>query len=41
VVVFIASAAALLSATYLLLARSLAAQDHEVLASMVSRYVGE
>jgi signal transduction histidine kinase len=35
---FAASAAVLLSFTYLLLGRALAAQDHEVLASMLQRY---
>jgi len=35
---FVASAVALSAATYLLLARALAAQDHDVLQSMLSRY---
>ena len=35
---FMASAIALSGATYVLLARALAAQDHDVLASMLSRY---
>jgi signal transduction histidine kinase len=38
---FVLSAVALLAATYLLLARSLEAQDHRVLESMVARYAGE
>jgi signal transduction histidine kinase len=38
---FVASAAALALVTYLLLARALAAQDHEVLQSMLTRYATE
>lgn len=38
---FIVSAIALFAFTYLLLARALAAQDHDVLASMLSRYAVE
>jgi signal transduction histidine kinase len=38
---FVASAAALALVTYLLLARALAAQDHEVLQSMLVRYATE
>ena len=38
---FIASAIALSGATYVLLARALAAQDHDALASMLSRYALE
>ena len=38
---FAVSAVALLLATYLLLARALALQDHDVLASMLTRYVSE
>ena len=38
---FIVSAVALAIATYVLLARALAAQDHEVLESMLSRYAVE
>jgi signal transduction histidine kinase len=38
---FIASALALSAFTYLLLGRALAAQDHDVLESMLSRYAGE
>ena len=37
-VLFIASAIALSGATYVLLARALASQDHDALASMLSRY---
>jgi signal transduction histidine kinase len=40
-VLFIASAIALSGATYVLLARALAAQDHDALASMLSRYTLE
>ncbi len=36
--VFVVSALALVAATYLLLARSLAAQDHDVLETMLERY---
>ena len=38
---FVASAAALALVTYLLLARALGAQDHEVLQSMLARYATE
>jgi signal transduction histidine kinase len=38
---FVASAAALALVTYLLLGRALAAQDHEVLQSMLTRYATE
>jgi signal transduction histidine kinase len=38
---FVLSATALLATTYLLLARSLEAQDHRVLESTVARYAGE
>jgi signal transduction histidine kinase len=38
---FVASAASLAVVTYLLLARALAAQDHEVLQSMLGRYATE
>ena len=38
---FAVSAVALLLATYLLLARALAQQDHDVLASMLTRYASE
>jgi signal transduction histidine kinase len=38
---FVASAVALSVATYVLLARALAAQDHDALASMLSRYAVE
>ena len=38
---FVASAASLALVTYLLLARALAAQDHEVLQSMLGRYATE
>jgi signal transduction histidine kinase len=41
VALFAVSAVALLATTYLLLARSLAARDHEVLESTIQRYVGE
>ena len=40
-VLFVASAVALAGATYVLLARALAAQDHEFLESMLSRYAVE
>jgi len=38
---FVASAATLAMVTYVLLARALADQDHDVLQSMLSRYAGE
>jgi signal transduction histidine kinase len=38
---FVVSATVLLAITYLLLGRALASQDHEVLASMLSRYASE
>jgi signal transduction histidine kinase len=38
---FVASAATLAVVTYVLLARALAAQDHDVLQSMLARYAGE
>jgi signal transduction histidine kinase len=38
---FVLSASALLGSTYLLLRRSLEAQDHRVLEAMVARYAGE
>lgn len=40
-VVFVASASALSVFTYILLARALASQDHDVLESMLSRYAAE
>jgi len=38
---FVASAAALAFTTYLLLARALAAQDHDALETMLTRYAQE